>query len=459
VSCPGSDRSLPRQRSVVDEAVHLTGGPRPAARGVALAMFRLAPPRRPSARWTPSDNQRRRAGRSRSAGGALSGVARLARGARWGLAHRPQRCPGPWPAGRRRWPVPDPGAGDAHWSSPFPLGWCLRLLLAVLVAALLVAPRSVLAAGIAHPSEHDGQPLAPHDLWTAWTLAPPVLLGLAITAAVYGRGVRVVWRRAGKGRVVAGWRVGAFGAALGTLFIALVSPLDALGGALFAAHMVQHVLLIAVAAPLLVLGVPRRVLPWGLPPGPGRRLGARLGRGWAHLSHLAGRWRLSHLLVAWALHAIAIWIWHVPALYGAALAGVAIHALEHLTFLGTALLLWSASFGRMGGGRGASPGPGGVLAVFATAMHSGALGALMTFATTPWYPEHATGAAAWGLTGLEDQQLAGLIMWLPGGFLYLLAAAGIFAVWLHQSAVVVAVAPRPSPAMDGSAPAAGTADK
>lgn len=276
------------------------------------------------------------------------------------------------------------------------------------VVATLLSPSVALA--------HPGLPPAPHDLATAWSWDPGVVLGLVLGAWVYGRGVRVLWRRAGVGRGVACWRAGAFAGGLLALFVALVSPLDALGTALLAAHMVQHMLLVLVAAPLLVLGLPQLGLLWALGE-PGRR---RVGRWWRR-SALRRLWRrLSQPALAWGLHAGAIWLWHLPDAYQAALANDAVHGVEHASFLGTALLFWWVALGRGSGGR-LAPALG-VLYLFAFTLQGGLLGALLTFAREPWYPAYAASTAAWDLTPLEDQQLAGLIMWIPSGLVYLAAA-------------------------------------
>jgi len=132
--------------------------------------------------------------------------------------------------------------------------------------------------------------------------------------------------------------------------------------------------------------------------------------------------------VVWMPHAVAIWVWHMPGPYQLALASPFAHALEHASFLGTALLLWSAVLKPHGARR--EGWAAGILVLLATAMHTGALGALLVFARTPWYPAQGAGAAAWGLTALEDQQLAGLIMWIPGGFIYLIASSALFLGWI-----------------------------
>ena len=282
---------------------------------------------------------------------------------------------------------------------------------------------------------HEGAPPEPHDLWHAWSWEPTVPLALA--ALAYGRGVSGLWRRAGPGRGIRRWQAGAYAAGLIVLVVALVSPLDALGSALFSAHMVQHLLLVVVVAPLLVLGRPIVPLLWALPaPGP-RRLGGR----WQRATAARTGWALlTWPPVAWALHAAALWVWHVPGLYQAALVDGRIHVAEHASFLGTALLFWWAVVhpGRQGAvAYGAS-----AVAVFAMAMQGGLLGALITFAPTPWYPAYAASAAAWGLTPLDDQQLAGMIMWAPAGLVYLAATLALLAAWLRASERQVAIESR-----------------
>jgi putative membrane protein len=129
----------------------------------------------------------------------------------------------------------------------------------------------------------------------------------------------------------------------------------------------------------------------------------------------------------WLLHAVALWAWHVPALFNAALASDPIHALQHLSFFGTAVLFWwglvQDRYDRMQYGAA-------VLYVFTTAVHSGVLGALLTLSPWPWYPAYATTTAAFGLTPLEDQQLGGLIMWVPAGAIYVAVGLAFFAAWL-----------------------------
>ena len=290
-------------------------------------------------------------------------------------------------------------------------------------------PALVLLASIAVPRmalAHDGRPLAPHDAWAAWSLEPGVLIALFVTAWLYSRGTERMWRRSGVGRGVRRWEAACFAGGWLTLFVAMVSPLHAMGEALFSAHMVQHELLMALAAPLLVLGRPAVPFLFALP-----MRWRRAAGGWARAAPVRGAWRgLTSPFAAWLLHAAALWLWHLPSAYGATLASEGMHTLQHASFLGTALLFWWALIhgreGRMG--YGAS-----VFYLFATAMHSGGLGALLTFAPRPWYADYAGTTLPWGLTALEDQQLAGLIRWIPAGASYLIATLILLAAWMRES--------------------------
>jgi putative membrane protein len=272
---------------------------------------------------------------------------------------------------------------------------------------------------------HPGAPPAPHDLLAAWSFEPGIVLPLALAAWLYVRGTRALWRSAAPGRGVSAREVTAFGLGWLTLAVALVSPLHQWGEALFSAHMVQHELLMALAAPLLVLGRPLVPWVWALPAGWRRPVG-RLA---ATTPVRAGWGSLTSPGVAWTLHAAAIWGWHLPVLFEASLRSETVHALQHGSFLGTGLLFWWTVLERRQGRLG---WPGAVIALFTTAVHTGLLGALLTFSSRVWYPIYAPATAAWGLTPLEDQQLAGLIMWIPGGLPYLIAALALLASWLAE---------------------------
>jgi putative membrane protein len=248
-----------------------------------------------------------------------------------------------------------------------------------------------------------------------------------VSLGMYLRGVLALWRSAGHGRGIQRWEAGAFAVGWLTLAVALVSPLHRLGGVLFTAHMAQHELLMVVAAPLLVLGRPIIPFLWALPIS-----WRRLAGDWAAAAPIAAVWvLLSTPVVAWALHAVAIWLWHAPSLYQAALGSELIHTAQHVSFLGTALLFWWAL---LRGREGRLGRPAAVIYLFTTAMHTSLLGVLLTFSDRLWYPLYDATTAPWGLTSLEDQQLAGVIMWVPAGLTYLVATLVLAASWLREPA-------------------------
>jgi putative membrane protein len=277
---------------------------------------------------------------------------------------------------------------------------------------------------------HAGLPIAPHDLWRAWS-GDPAVVGLLLGGGIaYAAGTRRLWRAAGRGHGITTWQTASFAVGLFVLGAALVSPLHALGGVLFSAHMAQHTLLVVVAAPLLVLGRPLVPLLWALPLARRRHL-ANVAR----LRSVSQAWHaLTRPLNAWLVHAAALWIWHAPALYGAAITSELAHAAQHTSLLGSALLFWYAV---LEGARRRSYGSS-ALYVFGTALHSAALGAILTLSNALWYPEYASTTALWGVTPVRDQQLAGWIMWVPAGCVYLAVMLALLALWLRESEVRVA---------------------
>jgi cytochrome c oxidase assembly factor CtaG len=237
--------------------------------------------------------------------------------------------------------------------------------------------------------------------------------------------VRSLWT-ATPGRGVSRWRAAAFAVGLLLVVVALASPLDRAAHDLLSAHMVQHLVLMLGAAPLLVLGRPLLVTLSALTPR-GRRRVHRL------VDRPAVRWAalvLTTPVVAWVVHVSLVWAWHAPGAYQAALEHTPVHWLQHATFLGSALLFWSVAL-EPGSSRRLARGAD--VAYLLTAwLLSGALGALFTFAPDPIYPAYVSPAASLGVSPLEDQQLAGLIMWIPAGLVYLSAAGVLFLSWLRR---------------------------
>lgn len=275
---------------------------------------------------------------------------------------------------------------------------------------------------IAHGGTHA---LASAAAWQ-WAWDPFTAAALAVSALLYGMGLTRLWTRAGRGRGIARWQAAAFAAGLGTLALALLSPLAWLADVLFSAHMTQHEILMLVAAPLLVFGQPLLAALWALP----RQWRTRWTRR-AQRPGVIAAWRmLTAPLAVFLLHAAALWIWHIPVLYEAALAHDGIHAAQHVSFTVTAALFW---WGLVHGRYGRSGYGAAVLYVFLTAVHSSILGALLTIAAGLWYPAYGVAGAAWGIDPLEDQHLAGLLMWVPSGVVFILFGLGLFAAWLGES--------------------------
>lgn len=218
--------------------------------------------------------------------------------------------------------------------------------------------------------------------WLArWNFDPVLLAALAVGAAA------VLMRASGRERL--------FGsAALVVLALVFVSPLCALSSALFAARTVHHVLLVAVAAPLIA---------WTLPRG-----------------------RAGPLALATAAQAAVFWVWHAPSAYGWALSNDGAYWLMQFSLLGTAVWFWAAV-------RRASA-PAAVAALLIAMVAMGLLGALLTFTGQPVYTPHFLTTSVWGLTPLEDQQAAGLIMWAPAAAVYLAAALLVLGRWIGPDA-------------------------
>jgi putative membrane protein len=262
-----------------------------------------------------------------------------------------------------------------------------------------------------------------HGVDAAWTFDPWIVVPLLALGLSFAVGHGLLWRRsAATARGPLGWRALAFFASWLSLTVALVSPVHWLGEHLFSFHMIEHEILMAISAPLLAVARPIGALLWSLP----RKLRIAAGRTlkmpvigltWAWLS--AGR-------NATVIHGAAIWVWHAPILFDAAVMNAAMHRLQHLSFLLTAILFWWSVFWRSNAGLAAWH-------LFITMLHTSALGALMALAPRVLYRLQAATAAAWGLTPLEDQQLAGLIMWIPAGTIYAGAALALIAVWIKRS--------------------------
>lgn len=263
------------------------------------------------------------------------------------------------------------------------------------------------------------QPVAPEGVWSAWGGQPAVVVALVAAALAYAWGLRAARHRVALQPVLQRRQRAAIGAGI-VLVVALASPLDAAAASVFWAHMVQHLLLSAIAAPLLVLAAPIRTVRLGLA-APGRQVLDQLRVPVAGDGALR-RWAIV-LATLGALAALSVW--HVPALYDAALESELVHAVEHATILGTGIAFWWAV---IASARRHQVLPA-VAALAVACIHGGALGALLALSSRPWYPVHAERAGAWGVDPVVDQQAAGAIMWVPSAAVYLAAMAVILLRW------------------------------
>jgi len=272
-----------------------------------------------------------------------------------------------------------------------------------------------------HQPAPDPPPLGPLDASTvlgAWNVAPALVAALGIVAAVYARG----WRRLGArrpGRLRYG-HLAAFLGGLGTLFLALASPLDVLADRSLAVHMAQHIVLLAVTPPLLLLGAPLVPLLWGLPSGRSRALCGRCAR-WADA------W-LGHPAIGLLAMALATWGWHVPAAFELALRERAWHVAEHASFLAAGLLFWLPVV-RPWPLRRRFPVWGAIPYLLFADLQNTVLAAMLVFSGRVLYPSYGTGARA-----LDEQIAAGLLMWVPMSLVYLVPAAALTVRWLSPAA-------------------------
>lgn len=254
----------------------------------------------------------------------------------------------------------------------------------------------------------------------------PLLMILAAGAVAYAIGFVRLRRGSISGRSVHARRAGLFAAGWLSIAASLLSPLHGLGLRSFTAHMIEHEILMLLAAPLFAISHPVGVLLWALPPAARKRAGG-ISRNGCYAAAWAA---LSAPVAATVLQAVLLWLWHVPALFDRALVSEGWHVAQHASILLSATLFWWSI--ERASSRAGRHGVAGLL-LFVTAMQSGLLGALMAFSGSPWYAQYA----ALGLEGiladpLQDQQMAGFIMWIPGGAVHAAAAIYFLKRWFDE---------------------------
>lgn len=263
--------------------------------------------------------------------------------------------------------------------------------------------------------------------WTDWTWSPGILIPLLVSAIWYSAGLYRMTQR--PQRAGLRWEEPAFFACGWiVLFLALLSPMHELGEQLFWVHMTQHEILVLICAPLLVLGAPLRISLWAFPAS-ARKSVAR----WANGRRFTAAWlAISSPLCTWALHAVALLAWHIPILFDATVSNSFVHAAQHISFLGTGVLFWWTVFKPYSNALGYGVR---ALYLFTTAVYTSLLGAILTFSQHPWYTPYVRTAPAWHLNALEDQQLGGLIMWVPGGTVLFAMTLMLVVRWMRESEI------------------------
>ena len=250
---------------------------------------------------------------------------------------------------------------------------------------------------------------------TAWNWEPSIIIGTALIVGLYLYGIGPLRRKYHLADEVKRGQVVAFLLGVFIMFLALVSPLDELGDSyLFSAHMVQHLFITLVGPPLLLIGTPA----WLLQPLLRKRAVFLIAR------------VLTFPALAFLLYNADFWLWHAPPLYNATLENQGIHILEHVTFIVFGILNWWPIFSPSEELPRLSLG-GQILYIFLTGMPTVALGAGLTF-FPPLYAPYLAAPRIWGLSAAVDQQLGGLIMWIPGNIFYIVIVSILFIQWMQK---------------------------
>lgn len=290
-----------------------------------------------------------------------------------------------------------------------------RLLSLPLVALLLALPATTLAHGDSAP-----EPTFPGVLFM-WSFDPLALGGIAVATLAWWWAVRRV-NAAHPSNPHPAYRSWLFGSGLAAIGVALLSPIEAYEGQLFSVHMVQHMILELVAAPLLLAGAPITLALRASTPRVRRWLLAILQSRIVHV--------ISFPVIAWFLFAAVNWGWHFSTLYDQALENVPLHYFQHATFLVAALLFWWPIIGadpspwRM-------PHPVRLLYLFLAMPQNSFLGVALMSSPTVLYPHYVTNARSWGMSPLEDQQLGGVIMWAVGDIGFIAGMAAVVVMWMR----------------------------
>jgi cytochrome c oxidase assembly factor CtaG len=258
--------------------------------------------------------------------------------------------------------------------------------------------------------------------------AAPVLVWVGVAGFAYERGRRRLRRRFPARRGPTGAQQSSFWLGLAVVVVALASPLDRAADELFALHMVQHLSLALLAPLLLVVAEPVPVMARALPE-PTRHEALRLRARVVATAHVDTRSPMTGFVVV-TVQVLVLLAWHVPGAYDAAVATPWLHVIEHASLFVVGVAFWWIVLRP-----GRKPAGVGIIYLFVSGLAMGALAALLTLAPQPLYASHLATTAAWGLTPLTDQQLAGAVMWVPGGCIHLVVAAVLVVRWLGSGPV------------------------
>lgn len=246
--------------------------------------------------------------------------------------------------------------------------------------------------------------IVPPEDWRRLSVHPSVVIGLVLLGGLY---VFLGGLKAPRRRVTA------FGASLVVLLVSLNGPLHDLSDSyLFSAHMVQHLILTLLFPPLFLYGLPAEVV---------RRV---LRPPWLQSF---GAWLVRPIMAA-AIFTVPIALWHLPPFYEAAMRHHGLHIVQHLVFLTTSVIMWWPVLSPVPELPRASY-PGQLLYLFLLGIPMSVVGAMITLADTPLYPFYVEAPRVWGLTPMADQQIGGLMMWVPGGLVFWLAMTVVWFRW------------------------------
>lgn len=274
------------------------------------------------------------------------------------------------------------------------------------------------------------------SILNSWELRPLILILFVLLLLLYTRGWVALRKRSRDNKLATTWRLAFYWLGIFLTFIALMSPIDVLGGMLFALHMIQHLLLTMFSAPLIMLANPMPFILWGLP-----RPQRRLVGGWlSRILHREStfRTRLRQLTapgICWGLMVAFLWGWHDPQMYNSALRSDFVHDLEHFTFFFTAMLYWWHATGSAPRIHKLMPRPARVMYLLLGIPANMAPGIVISFAENILYTYYETVPripGALNLAVLDDQIIGGIIMWVPGSMMFIIAALVVIARWLQD---------------------------